>query len=207
MISVNQVSLAHGKRVLFKEVDIKFTPGNCYGIIGANGAGKSTFLKILSGEIEPDSGKVNIDPGVRMGVLKQNQFEFDEITVLQTVIMGHRELYEVIREKDALYAKPDFGEKDGVRASELEGEFADLNGWNAESEAATMLSGLGVRENMFVQLLAAQAIGVAATPALSLSLLAYAGSLFWSLVGGVVYLMFKHKHHLAEVDATTDEHG
>ncbi|MDB5103235.1 MAG: transporter ATP-binding protein [Fibrobacteres bacterium] len=146
MISVNQVSLAYGKRFLFKEVDIKFTPGNCYGIIGANGAGKSTFLKILSGEIEPDSGSVSIDPGVRMGVLKQNQFEFDDIPVLQTVIMGHKQLYEVMREKDALYAKPDFSEKDGVRASELEGEFADLNGWNAESDAASMLSGLGVRE-------------------------------------------------------------
>ncbi len=146
MISANEVSLAHGKRVLFKEVDIKFTPGNCYGIIGANGAGKSTFLKILSGEIEPDSGSVHIDPGIRMGVLKQNQFEFDEVTVLQTVIMGHKFLYDVIKEKDALYAKPDFSEADGVRASELEGEFADLNGWNAESEAASMLSGLGVRE-------------------------------------------------------------
>jgi ATPase subunit of ABC transporter with duplicated ATPase domains len=146
MISVNEVSLAHGKRVLFKEVDLKFSPGNCYGIIGANGAGKSTFLKILSGEIEPDSGSVNLDPGMRLGVLKQNQFEFDEIPVLQTVIMGHKSLYDVIREKDALYAKPDFSEADGVRASELEGEFADLNGWNAESEAATMLSGLGLRE-------------------------------------------------------------
>jgi ATPase subunit of ABC transporter with duplicated ATPase domains len=146
MLTVNEVSLAHGKRVLFKDVNIKFTPGNCYGIIGANGAGKSTFLKILSGDIEPDSGRVNIDPGIRMGVLKQNQFEFDEVPVLQTVLMGHKALYDVIREKDALYAKPDFSEADGVRASELEGEFADLNGWNAESEAATMLSGLGVRE-------------------------------------------------------------
>ena len=148
MISVNQVSLAYGKRVLFKEVDLKFTPGNCYGVIGANGAGKSTFVKILSGDIEPDSGSVNLEPGTRMGVLKQNQFEFDEFTVLQTVIMGHKSLYEVIREKDALYAKPDFSEADGVRASELEGEYADLNGWNAESEAATMLSGLGLKESL-----------------------------------------------------------
>ena len=146
MISAHEISLAHGKRVLFKDVDIKFTPGNCYGIIGANGAGKSTFLNILSGEIEPDSGTIRMDPGVRLGVLKQNQFEFDDIPVLQTVIMGHKSLYDVIREKEALYAKPDFSEADGVRASELEGEFADLNGWNAESEAATMLSGLGLRE-------------------------------------------------------------
>jgi ATPase subunit of ABC transporter with duplicated ATPase domains len=153
MISAHEVSLAHGKRVLFKDVDIKFTPGNCYGIIGANGAGKSTFLKILSGEIEPDSGSIHIDPGVRLGVLKQNQFEFDDVPVLQTVIMGHKELYDVIREKDALYAKPDFSEADGVRASELEGEFADLNGWNAESEAATMLSGLGLREEKHTMLM------------------------------------------------------
>lgn len=146
MISAHEISLAHGKRVLFKDVDIKFTPGNCYGIIGANGAGKSTFLNILSGEIEPDSGTIRMDPGVRLGVLKQNQFEFDDIPVLQTVIMGHKNLYDVIREKEAIYAKPEFSEADGVRASELEGEFADLNGWNAESEAATMLSGLGLRE-------------------------------------------------------------
>ena len=147
MLSVNQVSLAYGKRVLFKEVDIKFAPGNCYGIIGANGAGKSTFLKILSGEIEPDSGSVNIAGGTRLATLKQNQFEFDEFPVLQTVIMGHKELYEVMREKDAIYAKPEFSEADGVRASELEGEFADMNGWNAESDAGAMLNGLGVRED------------------------------------------------------------
>ncbi len=146
MLSVNNLSLAYGKRVLFKDVDLKFTPGNCYGIIGANGAGKSTFVKILSGEVEPDSGSVNLNPGLRLGTLKQNQFEFDEVPVLQTVIMGHRVLYEVIREKDALYAKPDFSEADGLRASILEGEYADLNGWNAESEAASMLSGLGLRE-------------------------------------------------------------
>src|SRR3954454_15358601 len=117
MISVKSVTLAYGKRVLFDEVNLNFVKGNCYGIIGANGAGKSTFLKILSGEIEPDSGSVHIDPGIRMGVLKQNQFEFDDISVLQTVIMGHKHLYDVIREKDAIYAKPDFSEADGVRAS------------------------------------------------------------------------------------------
>jgi ATPase subunit of ABC transporter with duplicated ATPase domains len=147
MLTVNEVSLAYGKRVLFKDVDVKFTPGNCYGIIGANGAGKSTFLKILSGEIEPDSGSVNLAPGTRMAILKQNQFEFDEVPVLQTVLMGHKQLFDVMREKDALYAKPDFSEADGVRASELEAEFADMNGWNAESEAGSMLSGLGVRES------------------------------------------------------------
>ncbi len=146
MITVNNLSLAYGKRVLFKEVNLKFTPGNCYGVIGANGAGKSTFVKILSGEIESDSGSVNIDPGMRLGVLKQNQFEFDACTALQTVILGHKRLHEVMQEKDAIYAKPDFSEADGVRASVLEGEYADLNGWNAESEAGTLLSGLGLRE-------------------------------------------------------------
>src|SRR3954468_7089325 len=119
MISANDVSLAHGKRVLFKDVSIKFTPGNCYGIIGANGAGKSPFLKILSGEIEPDSGAVKMDPGVRLATLKQDHFEFDAYPALQTVLMGHQTLWEVIKEKDALYAKPDFSEADGVRASEL----------------------------------------------------------------------------------------
>ena len=147
MISVNGISLAYGKRALFKDVDIKFVPGNCYGIIGANGAGKSTFLKILSGEIEPDAGSVNLQPGARLAMLRQNQFEFDELPVLKTVIMGHKDLYEVIMEKEEIYAKPDFSEADGVRASVLEGEFADLNGWNAESEAATLLSGLGIRED------------------------------------------------------------
>jgi ATPase subunit of ABC transporter with duplicated ATPase domains len=146
MISAHDVSLAHGKRVLFKDVDIKFTPGNCYGIIGANGAGKSTFLKILSGEIEPDSGSIKIDPGVRVAVLKQNHFEFDAFPALQTVLMGHQALWAVLKEKDELYAKPDFSDADGVRASELEAEFADLNGWNSEAEAGSMLNGLGLRD-------------------------------------------------------------
>lgn len=146
MISVENLSLRYGKRALFEDANIKFTPGNCYGLIGANGAGKSTFLKILSGEIDPTTGKVNITPGERLAVLKQNQFEFDEVQVLQTVIMGHKKLYEVMLEKDALYAKPDFSDADGVKASELEGIFAELNGWNAESEAAELLSGLGVKE-------------------------------------------------------------
>ena len=135
-----------GKRVLFEEVNLKFTNGNCYGIIGANGAGKSTFLKILSGEIEPNTGSVDIDPGKRMAVLSQNHFAFDDFPVLQTVIRGHQKLWEIMEEKDALYAKEDFTEDDGMRASELEGEFAEMDGWNAESDAATLLSSLGITE-------------------------------------------------------------
>jgi ATPase subunit of ABC transporter with duplicated ATPase domains len=148
MISVSNLSLRYGKRVLFDEVNIKFTPGNCYGVIGANGAGKSTFLKILSGEIDPTTGGVSITPGERIAVLKQNHFEFDEFEVLQTVMMGHKKLYAIMQEKDAIYAKADFSEEDGVRASELEAEFADLNGWNAESDAAGLLSGLGISEEL-----------------------------------------------------------
>lgn len=135
-----------GKRVLFEEVNLKFTNGNCYGIIGANGAGKSTFLKILSGEIEPNTGSVDIDPGKRMAVLSQNHFAFDDFPVLQTVIRGHQKLWEIMEEKDALYAKEDFTEDDGMRASELEGEFAEMDGWNADSDAATLLSSLGITE-------------------------------------------------------------
>ncbi|GEN34019.1 ABC-F family ATP-binding cassette domain-containing protein [Aneurinibacillus danicus] len=144
MISTTDLTLRFGSRVLFSDVNIKFTPGNCYGLIGANGAGKSTFLKILSGEIEPTNGQVNITPGERLAVLKQNHFEFDEFEVLKTVIMGHRRLYEIMEEKDALYAKPDFSEADGIKASELEGEFAELNGWQAEAEAGELLIGLGI---------------------------------------------------------------
>lgn len=144
MISTSGVTLRYGKRALFEDVNIKFTPGNCYGLIGANGAGKSTFLKILSGEIEPSNGGVHITPGERMAVLKQNHFEYDAFSVLETVIMGHARLYKVMKEKDALYAKADFTDEDGMRAGELEAEFADLNGWEAESEAAGMLNGLGI---------------------------------------------------------------
>jgi len=144
MISTSGVSLRYGKRALFEDVNIKFTPGNCYGLIGANGAGKSTFLKILSGEIEPTSGHVHITPGQRLAVLKQNHFEYDDYDVLQTVIMGHKRLYEIMEEKNALYAKPDFSEEDGIKASELEGEFEQLNGWQAESDAASLLIGLGI---------------------------------------------------------------
>ncbi|CCH54797.1 ABC transporter related protein [Fibrisoma limi BUZ 3] len=148
MITVQNVSLRYGKRVLFDDVNIKFTPGNCYGVIGANGAGKSTFLKILSGEIEPQTGSVSITPGERMSVLKQNQSAYDEYPVLQTVIMGNQRLYDIMQEKDMLYAKTDFTDADGERAAELEAEFAEMNGWDAESDAAALLSGLGIKEDM-----------------------------------------------------------
>jgi ATPase subunit of ABC transporter with duplicated ATPase domains len=148
MISTSNITLRYGKRILFEDVSIKFAPGNCYGLIGANGAGKSTFLKILSGEIEANSGAVNITPGDRMAVLKQNHFEFDAVEVLKTVMLGHKRLFDIIEEKDALYAKPDFSDKDGERASELEGQFAELDGWNAESDAASLLSGLGIKEHL-----------------------------------------------------------
>lgn len=147
MISVNNLSLQFGKRVLFDEVNVKFVNGNCYGVIGANGAGKSTFLKILTGEQDPTTGRVELEPGKRLAVLKQNHFEFDEFEVLQTVIMGHKRLFEIMVEKDALYAKPDFSDADGMRTAELEGEFADLEGWNAETDAATLLSNLGIEES------------------------------------------------------------
>lgn len=148
MISTEKITLRYGKRALFENVSIKFAPGNCYGLIGANGAGKSTFLKILAGEIEPSSGEVHITPGERLAVLKQNHYEFDECTVLQTVIMGHARLYQIMLEKDALYAKEDFSDEDGIKVSELEGEFAELNGWDAEPEAARMLNGLGISEEL-----------------------------------------------------------
>ncbi|GIO69194.1 ABC-F family ATP-binding cassette domain-containing protein [Paenibacillus cookii] len=148
MISTSGVTLRYGKRALFEDVNIKFTAGNCYGLIGANGAGKSTFLKILSGEIEPNSGEVHMTPGERLAVLKQNHFEYDEYPVLETVIIGHSRLYEIMKEKDALYAKPDFSEEDGLRAGELEGEFAELNGWDAEADAAALLIGLGITREL-----------------------------------------------------------
>ena len=148
MISTSNLTLQFGKRILFKEVNIKFTPGNCYGVIGANGAGKSTFLKLLSGEIEPTKGDVIITPGQRLAVLKQNHYEFDEYEVLKTVIMGHARLVEIMDEKEILYAKADFSDEDGMKVSELECEFAELNGWEAESEAARLLNGLGINENL-----------------------------------------------------------
>jgi ATPase subunit of ABC transporter with duplicated ATPase domains len=153
MISVANLSLRYGKRVLFEEVNVKFTPGNCYGVIGANGAGKTTFLKILSGEIDATTGSVSMAPGERMSVLKQNHFEFDDLPVLQTVIMGNRKLLEIMQEKDAIYLKPDFSDADGHRAAELEGLFADMEGWNAESDAANLLSDLGIKEHQHQLLL------------------------------------------------------
>lgn len=146
MISTNGISLRYGGRALFENVNIKFTPGNCYGLIGANGSGKSTFLKILSGEMEANKGEVSIEPGKRLAVLKQNHFEFDEYEVLKTVIMGHKRLCEIIDEKEVLYSKAEFSEEDGIRISELEAEFSELGGWEAEAEAATLLNGLGIGE-------------------------------------------------------------
>ncbi|TAH21190.1 MAG: ATP-binding cassette domain-containing protein [Cytophagales bacterium] len=153
MISVSNLSLRYGKRILFDDVNVKFTEGNCYGIIGANGAGKSTLLKIISGEIESTTGQVVISKGMRMAVLKQNHFEFDQLPVLQTVLMGYKKLWDVMQEKDAIYAKPDFSDKDGVRASDLESEFAEMDGWNAESDAASILSSLGIKEDKHYRLL------------------------------------------------------
>ncbi len=153
MISVSNLSLRYGKRVLFDEASIKFTPGNCYGIIGANGAGKSTFMKILSGEIEPTTGQVSITPGERLSVLSQNHFAFDQFPVLQTVMMGNKKLWDVMQQKDAIYAKPDFSDADGLKAAELENVFAEMNGWNYESDAANMLSDLGVKEDFHSRLM------------------------------------------------------
>jgi len=170
MISVNNVTLAFGKRVLFDEVNLNFVKGNCYGIIGANGAGKSTFLKIISGEIEPNKGSVSITPGERMAVLRQDQFEFDEVTVLNTVLMGHKKMWNTMLEKDAIYMKEDFNEEDGMRAGHLEAEFGEMGGYTAESDAATLLNQLGVPDdihqmlmkdvaaNMKVRVLLAQAL-------------------------------------------------
>ncbi|WP_163969424.1 ABC-F family ATP-binding cassette domain-containing protein [Oceanobacillus halotolerans] len=148
MLNVSDVSLRYGDKKLFEDVNIKFTPGNCYGLIGANGAGKSTFLKILSGEVEPQTGHVSLSPGERLAVLKQDHFAYEEYDVIETVLMGHERLYEVKQEKDAIYMKPDFSEEDGMRAAELEGEFAEMNGWEAESDAAVLLKGLGIEEEL-----------------------------------------------------------
>ena len=148
MISANNITLRVGKKALFEDVNIKFTEGNCYGLIGANGAGKSTFLKILSGQLEPTNGDVVITPGQRLSFLQQDHFKYDAYTVLDTVIMGNQRLYEIMKEKDAIYAKEDFTDEDGIRASELEGEFAEMNGWEAESDAATLLNGLGIETEL-----------------------------------------------------------
>ncbi len=153
MLTVSNLSLRYGKRVLFDDVNLKFAPGNCYGVIGANGAGKSTLLKIISGEIDPSTGHVSITPGERMSVLKQNHFEFDAFTVLHTVLMGNKKLWSIINEKDVLYAKADFTDADGVKAADLEEQFAEMDGWNAESDAANLLSGLGVSETLHEKLM------------------------------------------------------
>ena len=148
MITVSNVAVQFGKRVLFQDVDIKFTPGNCYGVIGANGAGKSTFLKVLSGDLDATKGSVTFGSGERLSVLRQDHFAFDECTVLNTVMMGHSELWKVMNEKEVLYSKADFTEEDGILASELEEKFAHMDGWNAESNAASLLSGLGISEDL-----------------------------------------------------------
>jgi ATPase subunit of ABC transporter with duplicated ATPase domains len=153
MITVSNIGVQFGKRILFQDVNLKFTPGNCYGIIGANGAGKSTFLKVLSGEIDPVRGNISMGKDERMSVLKQDHFEHDECTVIQTVLMGYTVLYDIIQEKDAIYAKPDFSDEDGIRVSELESKFAELDGWNAESDAANLLSGLGINEGLHYKLM------------------------------------------------------
>ena len=148
MITATNITLQYGDRVLFKDVNIKFVPGNCYGIIGANGAGKSTFIQILAGDLEPDAGEIIVSPGERVAVLRQNQFQFEELSVLEAIIVGHERLYRVMREKDEIYAKPDFTEADGMRAAELEAEFAELGGWEAESEAGRLVSGLGLSDEV-----------------------------------------------------------
>lgn len=170
MITASNISLSYGTQVLFKEVNIKFTPGNCYGVIGANGAGKSTFLKILSGEIEPDTGEIIVTPGERLAVLRQDHFAFNDFSAIQTVIMGHKQLYALMKERDEIYAKENFSEEDGLRAATLEGDFAELGGWEAEAEAGQLLSGLGIdvkfherkmseiEDNLKVRVLLAQAL-------------------------------------------------
>ena len=153
MIAVNNLGIQFGKRVLFQDVNMKFTPGNCYGIIGANGAGKSTLMRMLSGQLSPTHGTITQGPGERMSVLEQDHFKFDDFTVMDTVLQGHTVLWDIMKEKDALYAKADFSDEDGIRASELEEKFAELEGWNAESDAAALLSGLGIKEDKHYMLM------------------------------------------------------
>ncbi|ABR49499.1 ABC transporter related [Alkaliphilus metalliredigens QYMF] len=170
MITVTNVSLRYGERKLFEDVSLKFTPGNCYGVIGANGAGKSTFLNILSGELEPNTGDISIPPDIRMSVLKQNHYQYDQNQVLETVVMGNPRLFEIMQEKDALYAKENFSDEDGIRASELEGEFAELDGWEAEAEASSLLQGLGIgtelHDKQMVDLIGAEKVKVLIAQAL-----------------------------------------
>ncbi|MEG0641587.1 MAG: ATP-binding cassette domain-containing protein, partial [Clostridium sp.] len=164
MITVSNISLRYGERKLFDDVNLKFTSGNCYGVIGANGAGKSTFLKILSGDIEANTGDISIPKDTRVSVLRQDHYAYDEYSVIETVIMGNKRLYDIMKEKDALYMKEDFTDEDGIKASELEGEFADMNGWEAESEASALLQGLGIsvdnHEKKVAELTGAQKIKV-----------------------------------------------
>src|SRR5665811_2185136 len=148
MITVENLRIQFGKRILFQDVNMKFTAGNCYGIIGANGAGKSTFLKAISGEIEATTGFISLGPGERLSILSQDHFAFDEFSVLDTVMKGHSKLWDIMHEKNALYMKPDFSDEDGLKAANLEAEFADMNGWNAESDAASLLSNLGIKEEL-----------------------------------------------------------
>lgn len=153
MITVSNLAIQFGKKFLFQDVNLKFTPGNCYGIIGANGAGKSTFLKLISKELASTRGSILLEPGERLSILKQDHFEFDEFTVLNTVLMGHSKLWKIMQEKDAIYAKPDFSDEDGMKAAELENKFAEMDGWNSESDAATLLSGLGIKESLHFKLM------------------------------------------------------
>ena len=153
MITVNNLAIQFGKRILFQDVNLKFTPGNCYGIIGANGAGKSTLLKALSGQMDPTHGTISLGAGERLSVLSQDHFAFDDFTVIDTVLMGHTVLWDIMKEKDALYNKADFSDADGIRVSELEEKFAELEGWNAESDAANLLSGLGIKEDLHYMLM------------------------------------------------------
>src|SRR5574344_2525027 len=153
MITVSNLAIQFGKRVLYKDVNIKFTNGNIYGVIGANGAGKSTLLKAISGELEPNKGFVELGPGERLSVLSQDHFKFDQYTVMNTVLMGHTVLWDIMNQRDALYAKTDFSDEDGLKVSELEEKFAELDGWNAESDAAALLSGLGIAEDKHYQLM------------------------------------------------------
>ena len=153
MITVSDLSIQFGKRVLFQEINLVFTAGNCYGVIGANGAGKSTLIKILSGEMDSTKGTISLGAGERLSVLKQDRSEFNEFNVINTVLMGYTELWTVMHEKDEIYAKPDFSDEDGVKVSELEAKFADMDGWNAESDAASLLSGLGVKEDLHYKLM------------------------------------------------------
>ena len=153
MITVSNLAIQFGKRYLFQDVSLKFTPGNCYGIIGANGAGKSTLLRILCDELEPTKGNISVGPGERLSVLKQDHFAYDEFSVLNTVLMGHQPLWNIMQEKEAIYEKTDFTNEDGIKAAALEEKFAEMNGWNAESDAANLLSGLGIRENLHYSLM------------------------------------------------------